>query len=181
MRKIIIRIIVLALCVALIAATIVAGGFYGRLTDCKGRFAQSVEKWCEHYGVEKELVYAVIYAESGGDVSAVSRAGAIGVMQLMPDTARWLAEREKLEYSVAMLTDPDSNIRFGCTLLVYLQTRFDSLESVLAAYNAGPLNVDKWLADPRYSKDGVLTAIPYPETEGYVKKVCFLKKIYKII
>lgn len=154
-------------------------GVYNEIKDCALLHEASVTKWSRHYGIDRELVQAVIFVESRGKHDAISNAGAIGVMQLMPVTAKWVAQKEKIEYSADLLLDADTNIRFGCAFLAYLHTKFSSNENILAAYNAGPARVEAWLDNPSYSKDGVLTDIPYKETADYVKKVSFLMKIYE--
>ncbi len=138
------------------------------------KYQEYVEKYAEEYGLDEMLVYSVIRCESSFDPNARSGAGACGLMQLMPTTAKWFAEnKEKIEYSEALLFQPEYNIRLGCAYLRYLNGRFDgNLGSVLAAYNAGEGIVRQWLNSSLYSQDGQnLSAIPYPETENYVEKV----------
>ena len=102
------------------------------------------------------LVHAVIDIESGGDPSAISVAGAMGLMQLMPGTARG--------YGVADAFDPYENIEAGCSYLHDLLGRYKgNLDLALAAYNAGPGAVDKYGGVP-----------PYPETQSYVRNVTSL-------
>ncbi|MBR2861215.1 MAG: lytic transglycosylase domain-containing protein [Clostridia bacterium] len=147
------------------------------------KFQEQVEKYSAEYSLDKYLVYAIINTESGFDPEAESHAGAIGLMQLMPDTASWLNEKYSLGYDEINLKDPDQNVRMGCCYLAYLSNRFSSPELVFAAYNGGPNNVAKWLNNPEYSSDGkTLKRIPYEETSNYVKKVSvrydFYKKLY---
>lgn len=126
------------------------------------------------YDVSEDLVYAVIKAESDFDESAESKKGAVGLMQITEDTGRWAAEKMgKEEFSKELLYDPVINIQIGCFYLSYLSDLYDgNIENVLAAYNAGPANVDKWLKDKSYSKDGKeLLKIPFRETNNYVKTV----------
>jgi len=73
---------------------------------------------------------------------------------------------------------PADNIRLGCWYLRYLLDRYENRENALAAYNAGPGNVDKWLADENYAKDGRLTNIPFGETARYVERVAWAYGIY---
>lgn len=165
----------------LVAGALVGWYFYDKISDCKSTCEASVEAWSKHYGLEPKLVYAVIYVESGGDIEAVSDAGAIGVMQLMPDTARWIASKEGVSYDHSMLMLKDVNIRLGCAYLAYLKGIYKHTDNVLAAYNAGPAKVDAWLKDARYSNNGVVTDPPYGETARYIKKVNFMVDIYKHI
>ena len=128
------------------------------------------ERYARRYGVDVALVLAVIYAESGGNPSATSNKGAIGLMQLMPSTATWLAQDEGMTVSADDLLLPEVNIRLGTKYLAYLAKRFDG-DYVLAAYNAGEGNVKGWLTS------GV--GIPFPETVAYVARVKLLKKGYE--
>lgn len=126
--------------------------------------------YSEYYGLDPYFVCAVIDTESSFDVNANSRVGAQGLMQLMPETADWIAGKLGLDSYDAY--DAETNIAFGCWYLDYLFDNFSSKEVVLAAYNAGPNKVKQWLDDPQYSSDGVyLNNIPYEETENYVNKV----------
>ena len=138
------------------------------------KYQEYVEKYSDEYGLDKLLVYSVIKCESSFEADARSRAGACGLMQLMPATAKWFAENKvKIEYSEEMLFEPEYNIHLGCAYLDYLKGRFDgNMGSVLAAYNAGEGIVRQWLNSSLYSADGEnLNAIPYPETENYVERV----------
>lgn len=128
-----------------------------------------VSEYADMYRLDKALVYAVIECESGYDIRAVSKAGASGLMQLMPNTFEWVTETQEGELDIF---DPETNISAGCKYLRYLIDRFGKLETVLAAYNAGEGNVSEWLEDDRYSSDGItLKVIPYPETAEYVRRV----------
>ncbi|MPN57676.1 Soluble lytic murein transglycosylase [bioreactor metagenome] len=115
---------------------------------------------------------AIIHVESGNREDAVSEKGALGLMQLMPDTAEWIAGKLGETYNQDSVCEPYTNIRYGCWYLDFLFSRFSSTDTVLAAYNAGHNAVRNWLSDPEYSDDGVtLKRIPYTETEQYVEKV----------
>lgn len=115
------------------------------------------------YGVEPALVKAVIQVESNFDPSAISRAGACGLMQLMPGTAA--------RYSLGgqRIYNPQANIEAGVRHLAYLKTLFpNNIEFVLAAYNAGENNVLKYNGIP-----------PFPETVNYVREVKYSHNIFK--
>ncbi len=133
------------------------------------------------FGVDPYLAAAVIYCESSGRETIVSGKGAVGLMQIMPKTGAWIAEKlEMNEYSEELLKDPETNIRMGCWYLSYLLKRYDNNRvHALAAYNAGPGNVSKWLEDPAYTQDGQLTEIPFDETAAYVKKVLAAEEKYR--
>ncbi len=146
------------------------------------KYTEWVEQYAAEYELDPVLVYAVICTESGFQADAVSPAGAIGLMQLTPDTFEWAQWRERIDppYEADCLTDPELNIRFGCATLHSLGQLFSTEETVLAAYNAGMGNVWKWLDDPAYSDDGeTLHTIPFAETEQYVQKVAEAKEMYR--
>jgi len=97
----------------------------------------------------------------------------VGLMQIMPDTGAWIAGKiDMTNYNEEMLKNADVNIRLGCWYLRYLTDRFGGVRNhVLAAYNAGPGNLKKWLENDDYSRDGVLVNIPFQETSSYVERV----------
>lgn len=134
-------------------------------------YGGEINRRATEYGIEEELIYAVIKTESGFDPLAVSAAGAVGLMQIMPETGEWIAGKlNKPAYTAEMLFDPACNIEFGAWYLAYLLGKFD-FDNTLAAYNAGEGNVKKWLAD------GIAT--PYKETRDYVGRVKTHYKFYK--
>jgi len=98
-------------------------------------------------GLDAAALCSLIRAESRFHPGAVSARGAIGLMQIMPDTGLWIAEQIGLaEFVPAMLFDPRTNLRLGTWYLRYLLDRFGGLEPALMSYHAGPTRVDGWLA-----------------------------------
>ena len=136
-------------------------------------YAKYVETYSDRFDVPEHIIYAVIEVESNFDADAVSDAGAVGLMQLMPDTFKWLTQNILFEYrDVAMRYDPETNIRHGTCYLSWLYDRYGRWDLVFAAYNAGQGNVDEWLEDDDYADgEGGLAEIPFSETKNYVKKV----------
>ena len=148
------------------------------------KYESNVKKYAQMYQVDEEMIFAVIKAESNFNSNAVSKKGAIGLMQVMEDTGRWVEERIGNEsFRKQNLYMPDKNIEIGAYYLSYLLDMYDEdARCALAAYNAGPANVDEWLKDTRYSQDGkTLGKIPFPETEKYVKKAERYIKIYELL
>lgn len=142
-------------------------------------FVKDITKYADQFGVDPYLVMAVIYVESYFDANACSYKGAVGLMQIMPKTGEWVAQRLKIkDFTSEKLYKPDMNIRIGCWYLSNLQSQFNGdLDLVLAAYNGGSGNVRKWLKNREYSLDGkTISYIPFKETREYVQKV---KKAYK--
>lgn len=131
-----------------------------------------VSAHARNYDLDPALLAAVIYAESRFDPDAVSEAGAIGLMQLLPDTAKGIALRTGgARFVVADLRDPEINVRYGSWYLDHLRDRYGrDTRLALAAYHAGPGNVDEWL-----EKGG---GIAFPETRDYVNEVERVRRVY---
>ena len=128
------------------------------------------------YNLSPALVAAVIRNESSFRPAAESAVGAKGLMQLMPDTAEWIAHKLRMDdYSPERLTDPEINIRFGCWYLNYLCSLFHSDPlCVVCAYHAGQGEVSSWLASPLISSDGVTMIydrLPEGPTKTYAGRV----------
>jgi soluble lytic murein transglycosylase len=143
-----------------------------------------IEKYASDDGLEPARVAAVIYCESSFQPDAVSSAGARGLMQIMPETGAWIAKKlNEPGYADSWLFEPETNIRYGCWYLSYLDGRYENdLTKATAAYHAGGSKVDEWLGDKQYSEDGVtLTSIPYDSTRAYVAAVKSAYEHYKEI
>ena len=134
-------------------------------------YSEFVRVHAREHNLDPALMAAVIYQESKFDKSAKSSSGAIGLMQLTPATAHGIAVRTGgSAFHTRDLYDADINIRYGAWYLHNLFKKYDSERLVLAAYNAGQGNVDKWIA--RHE------SIQFPETRAYVTRVERLKKVY---
>jgi soluble lytic murein transglycosylase len=145
------------------------------------------EAGAEPYAVEMPLVHAFIRHESSFDVRAVSPAGAQGLMQLMPATARGIAGTLALPYSSGELTSsPEYNISLGRAYIGSMLNRFEgSYILALAAYNAGPSRVNQWLGtngDPRIGAEAAIDwieLIPFSETRNYVQRCLENLQVYR--
>lgn len=146
-------------------------------------YSDKVEKYSEEFGVKESLVYAVIRTESGFRAEVESSVGAMGLMQIMPETFEWLQNMKDGEiiYSSSDLLSPEINIEYGTYFLSYLLSHYDGNEMLaVAAYNAGMTNVDNWLSDEQYSQNGItLSDIPFSETSQYVERVEKTKAMYE--
>lgn len=147
-------------------------------------YKEEVFSSAEEFNLDPALVFSVIKAESNFDRQAVSKKGAIGLMQLKPSTAQSVAKQ--LGVTDFDLTEADINIRLGCCYLNYLINRFKNEKTALAAYNAGESRVNEWLKNTEYSDNGVtLKKIPFEETEKYIEKITEsfskYKKLYRNI
>ncbi len=144
-------------------------------------FSEFVEKYSDKYKVPEKICYAVIKCESGFDSAAKSHSGAIGLMQIMPDTFEYLCSLEGENYETGMLYDPETNIRFGIYYLSILYERFGIWETAFAAYNCGPTRVSQWISEGKADESGRLLEIPIAETKQYVQKVTDAIEKYEIL
>jgi soluble lytic murein transglycosylase len=125
----------------------------------------------ENHDLDPALLAAVVYVESGFDPNARSEAGALGLMQLLPDTAKGIALRTGGDlFVVADLRDPELNVRYGSWYLDHLGARYGDTRLALAAYHAGQGNVDDWIRDE--------TGIAFAETRDYIGEVMRMRNVY---
>lgn len=135
------------------------------------RYEHIVTGHAENYGLDPALLAAVIYQESKFDADAESSSGAVGLMQLLPETAQGIADRTGGgAFRVADLRDPEINVRYGDWYLRHLLRKYHDEETALAAYNAGQTNVDRWLEEGG--------GIRFAETRHYVANVRRLRDVY---
>ncbi len=136
-----------------------------------------VEENAEKYSVPKELIYAVIKCESDFKSDAVSSKGAVGLMQIIPSTYEWLAEKNSdVDINEKLLYNPETNIKYGVYYLDWLYSKYGDWKIVLAAYNAGHGRVDEWIKDGTFT--GETEDIPFKETREYVEKVLDAQDVY---
>lgn len=142
---------------------------------------EAILKASEDYDMDPAFICAVIFTESKFREDVTSSAGAKGLMQLMPETFEYLAEKRGEEVPED-ITDPEVNIDYGVYYLRYMTDTygFKDLYTACAAYNAGPGAVTSWLKNKEYSKDGeTLTLIPFEETENYIEKIKNAQEMYQ--
>ncbi|OAA91842.1 Soluble lytic murein transglycosylase precursor [Clostridium ljungdahlii] len=148
------------------------------------KYSNYVAKYSKQYDLDPYFVMAVIKAESNFKEDVRSNKNAIGLMQITPDTAEWAADKMGVSnFQDSMLNDPDFNIRMGCWYLNNLKLEFNNnIDLILAAYNGGRGNVEKWLKDSDHSKDGKnIQYIPFKETDKYIKRVKVNYRVYKYL
>ncbi|MCS7006154.1 MAG: lytic transglycosylase domain-containing protein [Thermoleophilia bacterium] len=134
-------------------------------------YAHIIRGHARTYDLDPALLAAVIYAESRFDPSARSEAGAVGLMQLLPETAKGIALRTGGDrFAVSDLLDPEINVRYGAWYLDHLRDRYGDLRLALAAYHAGQGNVDEWLR-----RGGT---IRFPQTRAYLDAVVDARRAY---
>ena len=141
------------------------------------KYEGMIEEQCEKYGFPKDLICAQIFKESRFEADAESVKGAVGLMQIMPETGKWCAEKMGMaDFNPEMLKNPAVSLEIGCWYLNYLYEKTENLDFALAAYNGGIANVYKWI-----SKGLTPDQIPFPETREYVRKIENYRKIYKTL
>jgi len=136
------------------------------------KYEQIIQGHARNYRLDPALLAAVIYQESKFRPDARSDQGAIGLMQLLPETAKGIALRTGGgEFTVADLWEPELNVRYGSWYLRHLLDKYGDERLALAAYNAGQRNVDEWLDRA--------VGIQFDETRHFVDRVEELKGIYR--
>lgn len=145
------------------------------------KYESIVDEYSEEYGIDRYLIYAVIKGESNFNPKAISSKGAIGLMQLMQDTADEIGEDIGIE-SVD-LYDEDTNIRIGVKYIFDLIDKYEgNINLAIVAYNAGTGNVSKWIEDGTIKKDGSdIENVPYKETNMYVRRILNNYRIYRLL
>jgi soluble lytic murein transglycosylase len=144
------------------------------------RHEAAIRRQAQDKQLDPALIAAVIYAESKFNDS-ISSAGALGLMQLLPSTARFIAQRTGgTRFTTEDLSTPDVNIAYGSWYLRYLLDRYGGNEVLaLAAYNGGETNVNRWLASAHArGKAFGVDDIPFAETRAYVAKVMAAQREY---
>jgi soluble lytic murein transglycosylase len=135
------------------------------------RYETIVRGHARNYRLDPALLAAVIYQESKFRADARSSSGAVGLMQLLPDTALGIAQRTGgTSFQVDDLLDPELNVRYGSWYLRHLLDKYGDEETALAAYNAGQTNVDRWRREGK--------GIEFGETRHYVEQVEELRDVY---
>ena len=168
------------LALALVGAALVAAFAYVYSTEPAWyvrlryplRYDAIVRGHARNYRLDPALLAGMIYQESKFNAHARSSSGAIGLMQLLPDTAKGIAVHTGgSRFEVSDLDDPEINVRYGSWYLRHLLDKYGDERTALAAYNAGQENVDTWRREGK--------GIAFAETRHYVKRVEHLKTLYR--
>lgn len=145
-----------------------------------------IEKYAAEYNLQPAFVAAIIDTESDYRTEATSSVNAKGLMQLMPDTAEWIAGKlDDDGYTEDSMYEPVRNIRYGCWYLNFLSQKFRGDPILIAcAYHAGQGNVESWLSNRKYSSDGLtiaLDSIPMEDSRTYARRVTTAYGIYQTL
>ena len=180
---------IVALIILIVAVCLAFGGYvlYEHLEHQRAlrnypvAYQEEIRLSAEEFSLDPYLVISIMRCESSFKPEAVSNRGAIGLMQVMPDTGEWIAHKLGLDdsYLESQLYEPGLNVRFGCWYLQFLSGRFNNnVKQMVAAYNAGHRAVENWLKDPKYAHNGELTVIPYDSTSVYYDRVMAAYEAY---
>ena len=146
-------------------------------------YSEIISVYAEKYDVEENLIYAVIKAESNFNSEAVSNRDAIGLMQIVEETAIEVATRNQIDIDTENISEEllniDNNINIGTKYLSTLLTQYGNIEVALAAYNAGIGTVNNWIEKQIIQADGSnIENVPYKETNNYVRKILRDYRVY---
>ena len=148
----------------------------------KIEYSEYVYKYAKENDINPFLIFAIIKNESNFKQNIDSHIGAIGLMQLMEDTAREMANKLGVEVVVKeALYNPETNIKIGTKYFAYLKEHYNGNDGLaIAGYNAGMGKVDSWIKDGIIKEDGSdLENIPYKETNNHVRKILRDYRIYQ--
>ena len=167
-----------AIIIIILTLSVVIGYIYqivGHSIDLKKHpreYIDYVSKYAAEYGVPEYIVYGVMLKSSDFQSNHVSDDGKIGLMQISPESFRWLLAITKEDLDTGILYDPETNIRYGTYMLSHLYTKYNRWKTVLAIYVAGESTVELWLLDDdNTDSNGNLVNIPVETVENYVEEV----------
>ena len=172
-------------CLLIVLLAVVAGSRYViKEKFFPYKYQEYVDIYSKQYNLDPLFVLSVIKTESKFDDNAHSHKNAVGLMQITVETGEWAADKMGYAtFSKDDLYDEQYNIKMGCWYLRWLGDMFDNTRDLMiAAYNAGPTNVQNWLSDKEYSSNGKeLEYIPFGETKKYVDKVNTYYNVYEYL
>jgi soluble lytic murein transglycosylase len=139
-----------------------------------------IRRYSSTHNLDPYLMAALMAQESTFVADVRSAANAVGLMQLIPSTARQMAAKLGMRYSSRLLVDPDANMRMGMAYFAAKMKEFGAVHLALASYNAGETPVRRWLAErPGLPVDEFIDDIPYAETQNYVKRIVGTAEDYR--
>jgi soluble lytic murein transglycosylase len=171
-------IIAVAVVVGAVAGWVVVPGFSGKVYPI--RYQGEIAAVAERYDVDPYLLAAVARTESGFDPDAKSHAGAVGLMQFLPNTAEFVTGLDSWKGPEnPALRDPGDSLELGACYLAYLLRRFDDQTAALAGYNAGPNAVAGWIERAGGADSFTAEDIRYPETREFVRRVLRCQALFE--
>lgn len=148
------------------------------------KYQTEIVNFSNYHQLNPSLVGAMVFVESGFNPKVISHKGAMGLMQIMPNTGQWVAkELGEANHSMEDLLNPVNNLRVGTWYLAYLKRLHNgNVYLALASYNAGHGNVSQWVKEGIWTGDSVkIEQIPFPETKKYLIKILFYRKVYSYL
>lgn len=181
LRKLIKHLLILLLIVFLIAL----GGSYAMsyfgTANYPIRFGKEIEEAAQEENLDPRFIAAIIKMESDFRPDVIANDGGMGLMQLMPDTAKEMCKEIGIDYSEKAVLDPATNIKLGCHHLSSLIQKYQNRHLATAAYNVGHTKVDQWLEEGTITWElETMKKIPVPITRKYVQKVDKAFSIYSV-
>lgn len=144
------------------------------------KYATEIDKYSKKLDLDPYLISAIIYEESRFKKDSRSSAGAIGLMQIMPETARWIGSRSEIDVDEGSLLVPEENIALGTWYFSWLLDKYENETLALAAYNGGDKNIDMWLEEnDNISDEKFIEKIPFKETKDFVERVRISRSRYE--
>ena len=175
---ILVLVVIVALAVVIVTGRLVIPSITGKVYPIK--YESEIGAVADKYGIDPYLLAAVARTESGFRPDAESGDGALGLMQLLPSTAKWVITLEGWKGPKnPSLTDPHDSLELGACYLSYLLHRFDNPTGVIAAYNAGPNKVASWIEQAGGSDSFGAADIPFSETKEFVRRVNYWRAMFK--
>jgi soluble lytic murein transglycosylase len=169
---------VVAVGASALTGRLVVPGLSDRIYPVK--YVDEIATVAEKYDLDPYLIAAVARTESGFDPDARSHAGAVGLMQLLPETADWLTGLESWKGpDNPVLTNPQDSLELGACYLAFLQRNLDNPTASIAAYNAGQNAVRGWVKEAGGADSFGIDDIPYPETKEFVRRVEHYRALYE--
>lgn len=176
LKKIVLLLMILALAYNIYFSDYIQKKYYYPLV-----YEKTIQEVSKQYKLDPFFILALIKNESKFNPQAESPNGALGLMQIMPETGVWIAEQTKWKnFTLTSLRDPVLNIKFGSWYIAELEHEFDGNEVLmLAAYNAGRGNVNGWIEKYHWNKNfSDINAIPFVETQIYIRRILHDKQIF---
>ncbi len=165
-----VAVIIVAVIIVVVTGKVVVPGLSGKVYPMK--YESLIETMAVKYDVDPYLIAAVARTESGFRPEAQSGAGALGLMQFLPSTAKWVTTLDAWKGPKSpVLTNPEDSLELGSCYLSYLFQRFGSRTAALAGYNAGPNKVLSWVQKAGGEDSFSAANIPFTETKDFVARV----------
>jgi soluble lytic murein transglycosylase len=175
---VVVLVAIVAVAVAILTGRLVIPAISGKVYPIK--YESEIASVADKYGIDPYLLAAVARTESGFNPKAESHDGALGLMQLLPTTAKWVTGLDSWKGPKnPVLTNPQDSLELGACYLSYLQRTLDPPMAAIAAYNAGQGIARQWVKAAGGAASFGISNIPYPETKGFVRRVTYWRALFQ--